>query len=118
MKTPKQSTAVDVAVIEERATEVDRLAHALWLTGARLSFMNNPLSFFLTDSKLKTERQLYRRIARRAFQWPDEPTCLMCSCTEMNACEGGCSWLFMSKDNNWGVCSACFETLANADEQL
>lgn len=98
--------------IEERATDLDRLAHELYLSGARLSPITNQLWHFLSDPKLKDSRSFYRKIAKRALAWPDEPTCLKCGCTESNACEGGCSWTFLSKERNWGLCSACFEILA------
>jgi len=40
-----------------------------------------------------------------------EPTCIKCGCTWDNACEGGCSWTFLNKKTNEGLCSACFENL-------
>lgn len=39
----------------------------------------------------------------------DEPTCTNCGCTEMAACEGGCSWVQLDKTTNAGLCSACAE---------
>lgn len=97
--------------IEETASELDRLAYELWIAGARLSSVNNQLWHFLSDPRRKADRQLYRRIAKRALQWPNEPTCLKCGCTEFHACEGGCSWSFLCKENNWGICSTCLHAL-------
>ncbi len=120
MKTKLAKTPIDrgaeidrIEEIEESATEVDRLAHALWLAGARLSFMNNSLSSFLAHPNRKADRQIYRRIAKRALAWPDEPTCLKCGCTEFRPCAGGCAWSFLSKEHNWGICSACLGALTD-----
>lgn len=33
--------------------------------------------------------------------------CIICSCTDSFACEGGCSWLAINRDHRKGVCSAC-----------
>jgi hypothetical protein len=41
-----------------------------------------------------------------------EPTCIKCGCTEYNACDEGCSWTFLNKKTNEGLCSACFEQLS------
>jgi hypothetical protein len=33
--------------------------------------------------------------------------CIGCSCTDDNACEGGCSWIAVSPGELAGLCSAC-----------
>lgn len=40
-----------------------------------------------------------------------EPTCIKCECTTYNACNEGCSWVFLNKKTNEGVCSVCFDRL-------
>lgn len=40
-----------------------------------------------------------------------EPTCIKCGCTEDRACPEGCSWTFLNRKTNEGLCSACFEQL-------
>jgi hypothetical protein len=37
-----------------------------------------------------------------------EPTCIKCGCTQFNACDEGCSWTFLNKKTNEGICSACW----------
>lgn len=34
-------------------------------------------------------------------------TCIICSCTDDNACDGGCSWIALSPGELAGLCSAC-----------
>lgn len=36
-----------------------------------------------------------------------EPYCLFCRCTDSSPCTLGCAWIFRSRTNNWGVCTAC-----------
>jgi hypothetical protein len=37
-----------------------------------------------------------------------ERICVVCGCTDSQACPGGCSWAIKHKDANTGVCSRCF----------
>lgn len=41
-----------------------------------------------------------------------EPTCIKCGCTEFNACDEGCSWSFLNKKTNEGICSSCLVPIA------
>lgn len=34
-------------------------------------------------------------------------TCIVCSCTDDAACEGGCSWIAISPGELVGLCSTC-----------
>lgn len=117
----KSLSIAEIDDIEERASETDRLAHELYLTGERLSPLTNQLHHFVkptptrfpgVDKAIRDRRARYRRIAKRALAWPDEPVCIRCGCTEMHACEGGCSWIFLDEAKNRGLCSSCFEILA------
>lgn len=40
---------------------------------------------------------------------PGENICIGCSCTELRACAGGCSWSVIHLGSRRGVCSQCFE---------
>jgi hypothetical protein len=33
--------------------------------------------------------------------------CIGCGCDDDHACEGGCSWLRIDRDESLGVCSSC-----------
>lgn len=125
-KASSMTTGVDqFEEIEERATDVDRLAFELYRAATRgRPPVTTGLGRFLTDPRhgenraaITESRAFYRRLAKRSLEWPVEPTCLKCGCTEFNACDdgmgGGCSWSFLSKANNWGICSSCLVTLAN-----
>jgi hypothetical protein len=47
------------------------------------------------------------------------PTCVECSCTEAQACPGGCSWVELNKETNEGICSKCvIDLAAQQDVQL
>lgn len=35
-----------------------------------------------------------------------ECSCVICGCTDSEACEGGCSWIKVDRDNGCGLCSA------------
>jgi hypothetical protein len=118
---PKQLSIEDIERIAERATEADRLAYMLWIAGERLSCINNQLHHFLKpeksgfpilDKERRKVRSKYRLLAKIALFWPQEPTCIKCGCTQLNACEGGCSWIFIGgQRENYGLCSACFSQI-------
>lgn len=38
-------------------------------------------------------------------RWAREAACAGCGCTDSRACEGGCSWIHIDRDQGWGVCS-------------
>ncbi|MBI2770027.1 MAG: hypothetical protein HYX47_10415 [Burkholderiales bacterium] len=38
---------------------------------------------------------------------PTHTTCIGCGCTDLRACDGGCSWLAADHDARTGVCSRC-----------
>ncbi len=38
---------------------------------------------------------------------PDEPTCMVCGCTEGGACPGGCYWVDDGDDPDLELCSRC-----------
>lgn len=42
-----------------------------------------------------------------AGERPSVATCRGCGCTEELACDGGCSWIFLSEQTNVGLCSNC-----------
>lgn len=37
-------------------------------------------------------------------------TCIMCKCSDDNACPGGCSWILVSYEHHIGICSNCLKT--------
>lgn len=37
----------------------------------------------------------------------DVSTCLVCRCTDMRACPGGCSWHTVDREKRTGICSRC-----------
>jgi len=45
--------------------------------------------------------------------------CIGCGCDDDHACEGGCSWLRIDRDEYVGVCSSCpqFEARWDAGER-
>ncbi len=52
-----------------------------------------------------------RRLLKITPSWPevsvfDAEACARCGCTELEACEGGCTWALTDDDDNL-VCSAC-----------
>jgi hypothetical protein len=47
----------------------------------------------------------------------DEPTCVICGCTEYHACPGGCSWTVLDDLTGRGLCSACAEKAAAGTER-
>jgi hypothetical protein len=36
-----------------------------------------------------------------------DATCTKCGCTDSRACLGGCSWLYVDRDEHAGLCSCC-----------
>jgi hypothetical protein len=36
-----------------------------------------------------------------------DATCTKCGCTDSRACAGGCSWLYVDRDERTGLCSSC-----------
>ncbi len=36
-----------------------------------------------------------------------EVKCLICSCTDSNACADGCSWIIVDRKKGLGICSNC-----------
>jgi hypothetical protein len=38
----------------------------------------------------------------------EERVCIICGCTDSQACPGGCSWAVKYPDGNTGVCSQCY----------
>ncbi|HEV3026499.1 MAG TPA: hypothetical protein VG457_02945 [Planctomycetota bacterium] len=49
---------------------------------------------------------------------PSEPTCLVCRCTEGQACPGGCAWSYLDRVSGWGVCTVCADALCGLGERL
>jgi len=45
-----------------------------------------------------------------------EPACRVCGCTDHNACDEGCSWVKVAKDEAKPLCSACDGTAADLFE--
>lgn len=45
-------------------------------------------------------------------------TCIVCGCSDRQACEGGCAWRAYDAAAHVGVCSRCAPTLAAANEML
>lgn len=41
----------------------------------------------------------------------DVAVCACCGCTDLRACQGGCSWLAVNRDDGTGVCSNCPKAL-------
>ncbi len=41
--------------------------------------------------------------------------CIGCSCTDLRACPGGCSWLRVDYEEGKGVCSCCKEFVEQWD---
>jgi hypothetical protein len=56
-------------------------------------------------------RAFYRKLARRAIDVSRgdgiEATCLVCGCTDSQACALGCSWTVVNRLTGVGVCSSC-----------
>jgi hypothetical protein len=46
-----------------------------------------------------------------------EPACRVCGCTELNACEDGCSWVAVEKRSD-PLCSACAGTVNDLTEAM
>jgi hypothetical protein len=44
---------------------------------------------------------------QRPLQPGDVARCVKCGCTDSQACEGGCSWVYVKKRRQEGLCSAC-----------
>jgi hypothetical protein len=44
--------------------------------------------------------------------------CVVCSCTDLEACEGGCSWLVVDREKRVGVCSSCAPNKKQAIKML
>lgn len=40
--------------------------------------------------------------------------CIGCGCTDLRACEGGCSWLAVDRGKGIGVCSRCAQNRQHA----
>jgi hypothetical protein len=38
---------------------------------------------------------------------PGDAQCIACGCTDSQACEGGCSWLWVNRETCEGLCSSC-----------
>lgn len=38
---------------------------------------------------------------------PPEAKCLVCGCTDLRACPGGCSWAEIDRKRRTGLCSRC-----------
>lgn len=45
--------------------------------------------------------------AQRAVDVLNPATCAGCGCTDVQACLGGCSWLFVDRELKVGLCSNC-----------
>lgn len=45
------------------------------------------------------------------FEFGYESVCIGCGCTDMHACEDGCHWLAVDREEGIGVCSSCAECL-------
>lgn len=37
----------------------------------------------------------------------NEAMCVMCGCTDIEACPLGCSWVLVNREQAIGVCSSC-----------
>jgi ParB family chromosome partitioning protein len=48
----------------------------------------------------------------------DEAECVQCGCMDSMACEGGCSWLVVNRDERIGVCSSCASSEEEAQQIL
>lgn len=44
-------------------------------------------------------------------------TCVGCGCTDLHACEGGCWWLRVDREQRKGVCSQCIDHVDAWDAQ-
>lgn len=60
---------VNIERVEKKATDIDHVAHELYLAGTRRSPITNQLWHFMVDPTLSEERALYRRLARRALEY-------------------------------------------------
>ena len=59
------------------------------------------------------------RWARLPARVPEEPTCLVCKCTESRACPGGCGWEHLDLEGNYGLCTSCAtEKICAAAERI
>jgi hypothetical protein len=38
---------------------------------------------------------------------PAESKCLICGCVESRACPGGCSWMHLDIEGDYGLCTTC-----------
>lgn len=38
-----------------------------------------------------------------------EATCIGCGCTDSRSCPGGCSWVWVKRDEGRGWCSSCHD---------
>ena len=93
---------------------VDELALELFLTGERRSAITNQLQNFIKDPRLNAQRAFYRKIARRAIDFARDEygpmaQCVVCGCTDAEACPEGCSWIVVNRFAGKGVCSNCAE---------
>jgi len=49
----------------------------------------------------------------------NEARCIGCECTDLEACPGGCSWLYVDYEIGYGICSSCpevYEEFLRRDE--
>ena len=47
-----------------------------------------------------------------------EASCVVCGCTDSAACDAGCSWLAVDRENGAGVCSSCAPDADQAKDLL
>jgi ParB/RepB/Spo0J family partition protein len=48
----------------------------------------------------------------------DVATCIICGCTDDEACDGGCSWMVVDRETGRGVCNSHSLTLREAEAKL
>lgn len=38
---------------------------------------------------------------------PGDAICIVCGCTDSQACAGGCEWIWVNRETGEGLCSSC-----------
>lgn len=62
----------------------------------------------MTTKTQRTRRVSVRpRIDSMFFETEGVATCVVCGCTDLHACPGGCSWREVDRERGVGVCSRC-----------